>query len=75
MIEFSTSPLNQFYEPFTRFHKEIEDTDVSVFAHPYGNSKFGVATFDTTDPQNLLFTYKLVVDGEHIWTYNWTISR
>ncbi|PNP85044.1 hypothetical protein FNYG_01569 [Fusarium nygamai] len=34
VIEFSTSPLNQFYEPFDRFHKEIEETDVSIYSQP-----------------------------------------
>ncbi|KAF6803514.1 alkaline phosphatase family protein, partial [Colletotrichum musicola] len=75
IIEFSTSPLNQFYEPFDRFHKQIEDTDVSVHSHPWGNSKFGVVSFDTSDDRRLRVDYELVVDGELIWNYTWAYER
>ncbi|KAF5548260.1 alkaline phosphatase D [Fusarium mexicanum] len=63
VIEFSTSPLNQFYEPFDRFHEEIEETDVLIYSHPRGSSKFGKVTFDTTQADRLLVHYDLVVDG------------
>ncbi|TID03867.1 Alkaline phosphatase D [Colletotrichum higginsianum] len=75
VIEFSTSPLNQFYEPFDRFHRQIEDTDVSVYSHPWGNSKFGKVSFDTSEPNRLKVKYDLVVDGEKVWDYMWEYTR
>lgn len=75
MIEFSTSPLNQFYEPFDRFHKEIEETDVSIYSYPWGSSKFGKVTFDTTQTGRLLVHYDLVVDGVKVWEYDWEAQR
>ncbi|CVK85096.1 uncharacterized protein FMAN_02010 [Fusarium mangiferae] len=75
VIEFSTSPLNQFYEPFDRFHKEIEETDVSIYSHPWGTSKFGKVTFDTSQSGRLLVHYDLVIDGVKIWEYDWEARR
>ncbi|KZL78654.1 alkaline phosphatase family protein (PhoD-like phosphatase) [Colletotrichum tofieldiae] len=75
VIEFSTSPLNQFYEPFDRFHRQIEDTDVSVYSHPWGNSKFGKVSFDTSEPDHLKVGYDLVVDGKTVWNYLWEYKR
>ncbi|EXA32630.1 hypothetical protein FOVG_16134 [Fusarium oxysporum f. sp. pisi HDV247] len=75
VIEFSTSPLNQFYEPFDRFHKEIEETDVSIYSYPWGSSKFGKVTFDTTQTGRLLVHYDLVVDGVKVWEYDWEAQR
>lgn len=75
VIEFSTSPLNQFYEPFDRFHKEIEDTDISIHSHPWGTSKFGAVSFDTTNKDRLLLHYDLVVDGSTVWQYDWEVQR
>ncbi|KAF5005134.1 hypothetical protein FDECE_8391 [Fusarium decemcellulare] len=75
VIEFSTSPLNQFYEPFDRFHKEIEETDISIHSHPWGTSKFGIVSFDTTDDTRLLLHYDLVVDGKRVWEYDWEMQR
>lgn len=75
VIEFSTSPLNQFYEPFDRFHKEIEEADVSIYSHPWGSSKFGKVTFDTSEAGRLLVHYDLVVDGVKVWEYDWEAQR
>lgn len=76
VIEFSTSPLSQFFEPFARHYREVDPTtDRSVYNWPWGNSKFGVTTFDTTDPKVLRLKYKLVVDGELNWEYDWAVSR
>ncbi|KAI8665296.1 PhoD domain-containing protein [Fusarium sp. Ph1] len=75
VIEFSTSPLNQFYEPFDRFHEEIEDTDISIHSHPWGTSKFGVVSFDTSNKDRLLLHYDLVVDGSMVWQYDWEVQR
>ncbi|KAK2051882.1 PhoD-like phosphatase [Colletotrichum caudatum] len=67
VIEFSTSPLNQFFEPFDRFHKQIEETGVSVYSHPRGNSKFEKVSFDTATPNHLRVEYDLIVDGKKVW--------
>ena len=75
VIEFSTSPLSQFFEPFERLHKEIEDTDVSIFAHAFGNSKFGFITFDTSDPEVWEIHYDLIVDGKKIWQKDWIFTK
>lgn len=75
VIEFSTSPLNQFYEPFSRFHRQIEDTDVSVFSYPWGNSKFGIFDFDTSNETKLDLSFRLIVDGDLTWSYSWTYTR
>ncbi|KAK1846022.1 alkaline phosphatase family protein [Colletotrichum chrysophilum] len=75
IIEFSTSPLNQFYEPFTRYHRQIEDTDVSVHSHSWGSSKFGVVSFDTSEDDRLVVDYDLVVQGQKTWNYTWTYQR
>ncbi|KAF5542392.1 alkaline phosphatase D [Fusarium napiforme] len=75
VIEFSTSPLNQFYEPFDRFHQQIEETDVSIYSHPWGSSKFGKVTFDTSQAGRLLVHYDLVVDGVKAWEYDWAAER
>ena len=76
MIEFSTSPLSQFYEPFDRQFQEVNPTtDENVYHWPWGNSKFGVSDFDTTDPGTLKLHYKLVVDGKLHWEYDWIMQR
>ncbi|OLN96124.1 Alkaline phosphatase D 2 [Colletotrichum chlorophyti] len=75
VIEFSTSPLNQFYEPFDRFHRQIEDTDISVYSHPWGNSKVGRVSFDTTDARSLKLEYELVVDGQKVWNHTLEYTR
>ncbi|KAH8175029.1 phoD-like phosphatase domain-containing protein [Sarocladium implicatum] len=76
VIEFSTSPLSQFYEPFDRQFKDVNPTtDQNVYHWAWGNSKFGVAEFDTTDPRTLKLHYKLVVDGKLHWEYDWVVKR
>ncbi|TQV95628.1 alkaline phosphatase family protein [Cordyceps javanica] len=75
VIEFSTSPLNQFFEPFDRFHRQIEDTDISVFSYPWGSSKFGAVTFDTSNDRQFTVHYKLIVDGKQVWEYDWMYER
>jgi alkaline phosphatase D len=76
VIEFSTSPLSQFFEPFSRsFHEVDPTTDQSVYNWPWGTSKFSVTEFDTTDPRKLKLHFKLVVDGELNWEYDWEMVR
>ncbi|KAH8647394.1 PhoD-like phosphatase [Xylariales sp. PMI_506] len=75
IIEFSTSALNQFYEPFDRFHREIEKTDQSISNFYKGNSKFAALSFDTSDPAKWVTHFELVIDGEVVWSYNWEVER
>ncbi|KAK7990300.1 hypothetical protein PG990_014580 [Apiospora arundinis] len=71
LIEFSTSALNQFYEPFDRFHVPVQGGDEAVYNHYSGNSKFASISFDTTDPGRWVVQFDLVVDGEKVWDYDW----
>ena len=75
VIEFSTSPLSQFYQPFERSYQQVEDTDVEIFSYSHGVSKFGVMTFNTTDPTSLTLEFDLIVNGVNIWQYNWRLNR
>ncbi|KAK0384582.1 hypothetical protein NLU13_8668 [Sarocladium strictum] len=76
VIEFSTSPLSQFFESFARHHQEVDPaTDLSVHNWPWGSSKFGIASFDTTDPRVFRLRYRLIVDGKLNWEYDWTMTR
>ncbi|KAK9336146.1 PhoD-like phosphatase-domain-containing protein [Lipomyces starkeyi] len=75
VIEFSTSPLSQFYQPFDRQYRQVEDTDVAMYSHPHGISKFGSLTFDTSSPGIWNLGFELVVNGKNAWSYNWTLSR
>ncbi|KAK7960379.1 hypothetical protein PG988_011593 [Apiospora saccharicola] len=72
---FSTSALNQFYEPFDRFHVPVVGGDEAVYNHYSGNSKFASISFDTTDPGRWLVQFDLIVDGEKVWNYAWTYER
>lgn len=73
VIEFSTSPLSQFYQPFDRKYQQIESTDVEIYSHPFGISKFGVLTFDSSLKDHLTVEFELIVDGKSTWNYTWTI--
>ncbi|PVH97468.1 Metallo-dependent phosphatase [Periconia macrospinosa] len=75
LIEFSTSALNQFYEPFDRFHVPIVGQDKAVYNHYTGNSKFASLSFDTTDPLSWTIKFDLIVDGEKVWDYGWVYKR
>ncbi|PVH74694.1 PhoD-like phosphatase [Cadophora sp. DSE1049] len=75
VIEFSTSPLSQFYQPFERQYRQEEDSDIMVYSHPYGVSKFGVFDFDTTDATVWRVGFGLVVDGVRVWEYEWSAER
>ncbi|KAF8875688.1 hypothetical protein CPB85DRAFT_1345424 [Mucidula mucida] len=68
VIEFSTSPLSFFYQPFVREYVEHAETDVTIYQHPKGSSKFGVFDFDST---GTVWTvqFALVVDGVKRWEY------
>lgn len=75
LIEFSTSALNQFYEPFDRFHVPVVGGDEAVYNHHSGNSKLASIAFDTTDPGRWVVQFDLVVDGEKVWDYEWVYER
>ncbi|KAL2065940.1 hypothetical protein VTL71DRAFT_3610 [Oculimacula yallundae] len=75
VIEFSTSPLSQFYQPFERQYRQIEDTDIMIHSHAHGVSKFGVFNFNTRDEKFWRVGFGLVVDGVMAWEYEWTAQR
>ncbi|KAJ7026105.1 PhoD-like phosphatase [Mycena alexandri] len=67
IIEFSTSPLSFFYQPFLR---EYVSHDETIFNLPQGASKFGQLTFDSSDEKTWLVGFQLVVDGQKDWSYS-----
>ncbi|CZR58549.1 uncharacterized protein PAC_08441 [Phialocephala subalpina] len=75
VVEFSTSPLSQFYQPFDRQYRQDEETDVMIKYHPFGVSKFGVFNFDTSNATQWKVEFELVVDGVKEWEYVWTAER
>ncbi|KAK8123364.1 PhoD-like phosphatase [Apiospora kogelbergensis] len=75
LLEFSTSALNQFHEPFDRFHVPVQGGDEAVYNHYSGNSKFASIAFDTTDPGQWMVRFDLIVDGEKVWDYEWTYRK
>lgn len=66
VIEFSTSPLSFFYQPFLR---EYVSHDETIFNLPLGSSKFGQLTFDSSNEERWTIAFQLVVDGEKVWNY------
>lgn len=67
MIEFSTSPLSFFHQPWLREHVPHPPTDVTLHHQWRGMSRFGVFEFD----QRAGVNFTLVVDGKEDWTYQW----
>lgn len=74
VIEFSISPLSQFYQPFERTYRQIEDTDVAVHSHPWGISKFGAFHFDTSRDDEWIVDFELIVDGKKAWSKRLTFA-
>ncbi|KAJ7198838.1 PhoD-like phosphatase [Mycena pura] len=72
IIEFSTSPLSFFYQPFLR---EYVSHDETVFSLPQGSSKFGQLTFDSSDERRWAVAFDLVVDGRKTWKYEHVWQR
>lgn len=70
VIEFSTSPLSFFHQPWVREHIEHPPTDLTLHHEWEGMSRFGVFQFETTGDK-LGLTFKLIVDGEEEWRYEW----
>lgn len=65
VVEFSTSPLSFFYQPFLR---EYVSHDETIFNLPQGSSKFGQFTFDSSQ-EEWTIVFDLVVDGAKTWKY------
>ncbi|KAJ8095233.1 hypothetical protein PM082_010456 [Marasmius tenuissimus] len=69
VIEFSTSPLSFFYQPFAReYLRENEDTDKTIHHEWEGVSKFGVFEIEES-----VVRFKLLVEGVEKWTYEWAM--
>jgi alkaline phosphatase D len=69
VIEFSTSPLSFFHQPWKREYEAHLPTDVPIHVQWEGMSRFGRFDFDTS--VGLAVNYTLVVDGEEAWSYTW----
>ncbi|KAK9384337.1 hypothetical protein V1515DRAFT_589286 [Lipomyces mesembrius] len=69
VIEFSTSPLSQFYQPFDRQYRQVENTDVVIYSHPHGISELRSLTFDTSLPGIWNLGFELEVNGKNAWSY------
>ncbi|KAI9637010.1 PhoD-like phosphatase-domain-containing protein [Dioszegia hungarica] len=70
VIEFSTSPLSYFHQPWLREHVEHRPTDITLHHEWRGMSRFGAFDFDTSG-QEPKVDFTLVVDGEEEWKYTW----
>lgn len=72
-MEFSCSPLSQFYLP-ARTYSQKDDEDVMIKYIPDGNSKFGAVEVDATNKGSgqAVMRYRLFVDGEETWDYTVT---
>lgn len=70
VIEFSTSPLSYFHQPWLREHVEHHPTDISLHHEWRGMSRFGSFTFDTSGAETHV-NFTLVVDGVDEWKYTW----
>ncbi|PWW77298.1 Metallo-dependent phosphatase [Tuber magnatum] len=72
--EFSCSPLNQFFVPI-RTYKQLDNEDLLIKYVPDGNRKFGAITVDTTNKEQDVLKYRLVVDGNEKWSWVLTAPR
>ncbi|KAK9372522.1 PhoD-like phosphatase-domain-containing protein [Lipomyces chichibuensis] len=64
-----------FPSPDGTSKRQVENTDVAIYSHPHGISKFGSLTFDTSSPDIWKLGFELIVNGKNAWSYNWTLSR
>ncbi|KAI9293817.1 hypothetical protein K502DRAFT_325118 [Neoconidiobolus thromboides FSU 785] len=55
-IEFSLSPINQFYAPLTTFNTQDPNLDSTIFYQRQGNNKFGQFYINTKQNQSILAT-------------------
>ncbi|KAJ7484337.1 PhoD-like phosphatase-domain-containing protein [Mycena latifolia] len=72
IVEFSTSPLSFFYQPFLRDYVSHDET---IFNLPQGSSKFGRLTFDSSIEERWTIGFDLVVDGKDTWYYEHAWNR
>ena len=70
IIEFSTSPLSFFHQPWLREYVPHPPTDLPIHLHWQGHSKFGVFDFDTAGARRAV-DFSLVADGMVAWRYRW----
>ncbi|WVQ95011.1 hypothetical protein IAU59_002103 [Kwoniella sp. CBS 9459] len=70
VIEFSTSPLSFFHQPWKREYIAHLPTDIPIHHQWRGDSRFGVFEFDTSGPAPRV-NFKLIVDGRESWDYVW----
>ncbi|KAL7787067.1 PhoD-like phosphatase [Trichoderma ceciliae] len=76
VIEFSTSPLNQFNQPLDkRLYAQVTLTDDPIYYQPVGQSMFGQYNIDTSDDCIWTLKFDLVVDGKNEWSYELEHSR
>ncbi|KAL1878545.1 hypothetical protein VTK73DRAFT_7886 [Phialemonium thermophilum] len=70
VIEFSTSPLNQFNQPPSqRRYSQVTSTDQPIHYQPVGHSMFGTFSVDTSESGHLTLEFALIVDGHADWSY------
>ncbi|WVQ83287.1 hypothetical protein IAT38_005426 [Cryptococcus sp. DSM 104549] len=74
VIEFSTSPLSMFYQPWARAYIPHLPTDVPIHVHWEGYSRFGVFDFDTSNGEQKV-VFKHMVAGEQEWEFEWVKGR
>jgi alkaline phosphatase D len=70
VVEFSTSPLSFFHQPWKREYQAHLPTDVPIHVEWKGTSRFGVFDFDVTD-DHAKVNFTLVVDGKEDWSLLW----
>ncbi|KAJ1963538.1 hypothetical protein IWQ62_003183, partial [Dispira parvispora] len=62
-IDFSTSPINQFYVPLINSYNATTDLDESIFYRRVGNIKYGLFHVDTaSNPNQPTLTYQLFTE-------------
>lgn len=65
-IEFSISPLNQFYLPIPTYSQQMNDTELKYL--PNGNVKWGKFSIDTTGEIPRM-DFELKIHGVSMWNY------
>lgn len=74
ILEFSTSPLSQFYVPLRTLSQSngrgATGEDKLLKYLPDGNSKFSTFEVDTRTPDLPVVRVKVVIDGEEAWRMN-----
>lgn len=66
VVEFSISPLNQFYLPIPTYKSTTNDSALDY--SPTGNVKWGLFTVDNTGSEPVL-EFELKIHGKTTWNY------